>query len=104
MSDGIDQQTYPHSEEATIVERFRVVPDERVGKVLEYEMVLTDPVYYTQPVSFSKRWMPLEGGRMLAYPCTEEPWLRLIEARREQLRAGQPITAKMKDVIGVYED
>lgn len=104
MNDGVDQQTYPHSEEATIVERFRLVPHERVGKVLEYEMTLTDPVYYTQPVSFTKRWMPLKDGRILAYPCTEEPWLRLIEARREQFRAGQPITAKMKDVVEIYED
>ena len=103
MSDGIDQRTYPHSEEARIVERFRLVPDERVGKILEYELTMTDPVYYTAPVGFTRRWMPLEDGHIMAYNCTEEAWLRLLDARREQLREGAPITAKMSDVIDVYD-
>ena len=103
LSDGQDQRTYPHSEEATIVERIRVVPDPQVGKVMEYQLTMTDPVYYTGPVSFTKKWMPLKDGHMMAYNCTEEPWLRLLEKRREQLNAGQPVTAKMADVIDVYE-
>ena len=32
LSDGLDQRTYPHSEEATIVERFHMVPDARSGR------------------------------------------------------------------------
>lgn len=103
MNDGMDQRTYPHSEEATIVEKFHMVPDDKVGKILEYELTMTDPVYYTAPVSFTKRWMPLEDGHIMAYNCTEEPWLRLLEKRKEQLDAGEPITAKMADVIDVYE-
>lgn len=103
FSDGIDQRTYPHSEDAVMVERFRLVPDERVGKILEYELTLTDPVYYTEPVSFTRRWMPLKDGHIMAYNCTEEAWLRLLDARREQLEAGEPITASMRDVIEVYE-
>ena len=103
MTDGIDQRTYPHSEDARIVERFRLVPDERVGKILEYELTMTDPVYYTAPVGFTRRWMPLEDGHIMAYNCTEEAWLRLLDARREQLREGAPITAKMSDVIDVYD-
>jgi hypothetical protein len=102
LSDGLDQRTYPHSEEATMVERFHLVPDAKVGKILEYELTMTDPVYYTEPVHFTKRWMPLKDGHIMAYNCTEEPWLRLLDARREQLEAGQPITATMKDVIDVY--
>ncbi|WP_305098427.1 hypothetical protein [Croceibacterium aestuarii] len=103
LSDGQDQRTYPHSEEAKIVERFHLVPDEKVGKALEYELTMTDPVYYTQPISFTKKWMPLKDGHIMAYNCTEEPWLRLLDKRREQLEAGEPITAKMADVIDVYE-
>jgi hypothetical protein len=103
LSDGLDQRTYPHSEQATIVERFRLVPDARVGKVLEYELTMTDPVYYTAPVGFTRRWMPLKDGAIMAYNCTEEAWLRLLDARRKQLEAGEPITAEMRDVIGVYE-
>jgi hypothetical protein len=63
---------------------------------------MTDPVYYTEPVHFTKRWMPLKDGHIMAYNCTEEPWLRLLDARRKQFEAGQPITATMKDVIDVY--
>lgn len=103
MSDGIDQRTYPHSEDATITERFHLVPDAKVGKIMEYELTMTDPVYYTQPISFTRKWMPLKDGHIMAYNCTEEPWLRLLDKRREQLEAGQPVTAKMADVIDVYD-
>jgi hypothetical protein len=102
LSDGQDQRSYPHSEEATMVERMRLIPDAKVGKILDYELTMTDPIYYTAPVTFTKRWMPLKDGHIMAYNCTEEPWLRLLEKRREQLKAGQPITAKMADVIDVY--
>jgi hypothetical protein len=103
MNDGFDQRSYPHSDQAVIVERFRMVTDEDVGRILEYEMTMTDPVYYTEPVSFEKRWTPLEDGYIMAYNCTEEAWLRLLEARRAQLQAGEPVTARMSDVIDVYE-
>jgi hypothetical protein len=103
LSDGLDQRIYPHSEDARIVERFHMVPDDKVGKVLEYELTMTDPVYYTQPIHFTRKWMPLKDGHIMAYNCTEEPWLRLLDKRREQLEAGQPVTAKMADVIDVYE-
>jgi hypothetical protein len=103
LSDGIDQRTYPHSEEAVIVERFHLVPDAAAGKILEYEATMTDPVYYTAPVSFTRKWMPLKDGHIMAYNCTEEPWLRLLDKRREQLEAGEPVTAQMRDVIDVYD-
>lgn len=102
MTDGVDQRTYPHSDQATIVERFHLVPDAKVGKILEYEATMTDPVYYTAPVHFERKWMPLKDGHIMAYNCTEEAWLRLLDARRKQLEAGQPVTATMKDVIDVY--
>jgi len=102
LSDGIDQRTYPHSEDAVMVERFHLVPDATVGKILEYELTMTDPVYYTEPVSFTRKWMPLKDGHIMAYNCTEEAWLNLLELRRQQLEAGEPITATMKDAIDVY--
>ena len=102
FSDGQDQRSYPHSDQATMVERIRIVPDPQVGKIMEYELTMTDPVYYTAPVSFTKRWMPLKDGHIMAYNCTEESWLALLDKRREQLEAGEPITAKMSDVIDVY--
>jgi hypothetical protein len=103
MSDGYDQRSYPHSDQAKIVERIRLTPDPAVGKILDYELTMTDPVYYAAPVSFKKRWMPLKDGHIMAYNCTEEPWTALLDARREQLKAGKPVTAKMSDVINVYK-
>lgn len=103
MSDGYDQRGFPHSDQARIVERIWLTPDPQVGKILDYELTMTDPVYYTDPVGFKKRWMPLKDGHIMAYNCTEEHWLALLDARREQLKAGQPITAKLSDVIDVYE-
>jgi hypothetical protein len=103
LTDGIDQMMHPHSDQASIVERFKLVPDSKVGKILEYEMTMTDPVYYTDQVTVKRQWMPLKDGVMMPYNCSEEPWLRLLEARRKQLEAGEPITAKMSDVIDVYD-
>ncbi|MBO9575866.1 MAG: hypothetical protein J7494_09035 [Sphingobium sp.] len=103
LSDGQDQRGYPHSDQAKIVERIKLTPDAAVGKILDYEATMTDPVYYTAPVSFKKRWMPLKDGHIMAYNCSEEAWLALLDARREQLKAGKPITAKMSDVIDVYK-
>jgi hypothetical protein len=103
LSDGYDQGTYPHSDQATMVERFKLTPDKDVGKILDYELTMTDPVYYTAPVSFTKRWMPLKDGHIMAYNCTEEPWLLLLDARRKQMQEGKPITAKLSDVIDVYK-
>ena len=107
MSDGFDQRSYPHSDQARIVERIKITPDAGVGRILDYEAVMTDPVYYTAPVSFRKRWMPLKDGKLdghiMAYNCAEEPWLALIEARRAQLKAGKPVDARMSDVINLYK-
>jgi hypothetical protein len=103
LSDGQDQRSLPHSDQAKIVERIKLTPDAGVGRILDYELTMTDPVYYTAPVSFKKRWMPLKDGHIMAYNCTEEPWLSLLDARREQLKAGKPITAKMSDVVDVYK-
>jgi hypothetical protein len=103
LSDGQDQRGFPHSDQAKMIERIKLTPDAAVGKILDYEFEMTDPVYYTAPVGFKKRWMPLEDGHIMAYNCTEEPWLLLLDARRQQLAEGKPITAKMSDVIDVYK-
>ena len=66
---------------------------------------MTDPVYYTEPVTASRKWARLENGAILPYNCTEEPWMKLLDMRREQLHAGEPVTATMADVYAteMYE-
>ena len=54
LVEQVDQQ-YAHSNQATIVERYRMI-EENGRKVLIAEMTMTDPVFYTQPVTTEKRW------------------------------------------------
>jgi hypothetical protein len=88
-----------------MTERFSLHKDEAGTEYLAWEMTLTDPVYYTEPVTASRKWARLENGSILPYNCTEEPWLKLLEMRRKQLNAGQPVTATMADVYAteMYE-
>lgn len=105
ITDGQDQRTHPHSDQARMQERFSLHTDSAGTEYLLYEMTLTDPVYYTEPVSSTRKWARLENGSILPYNCTEEPWLKLLEMRRQQLKAGKPVTATMADVYAteMYE-
>lgn len=105
ITDGQDQRTHPHSDQARMTERFSLHTDEAGVEYLAWEMRMTDPVYYTEPVTASRKWARLENGAILPYNCTEEPWLKLLEMRRGQLHAGQPVTATMADVYAteMYE-
>jgi hypothetical protein len=81
---------YPHSENATIVERYTVEgKDEQGRRILKAEMTMTDPDFYTEPVKAEKRWAQVPNGRLLPYECNEEFW----HARLEELaqKAGVPL-------------
>lgn len=106
LSDGQDQRSFPHSDQAKITERFSMNVDADGNRTIDYEMTMVDPVYYTEPVSATAQWAPTPPGRqLLAYDCPEEAWLKLLDLRRAQLRAGEPITATMADVYAteMYE-
>jgi hypothetical protein len=105
LTDGQDQRNYPHSDQATITERFSMETRDDGLRIIDYEMTLTDPVYYTEPVTYTARWQPLPDGQILPYNCTEEPWFKLLDMRRAQLNAGEPVTATMTDVYAteMYE-
>jgi hypothetical protein len=102
LTAGQDHIFHPHSDQAKIVERFRLGKTATGGRMILYEMTLTDPVYYTEPVKVERKWDETPDGHIIAYNCPEEAWTRLLDARRAQLKAGKPVTAKMKDVIEVY--
>jgi hypothetical protein len=56
----------PASESASIVERF--TPSEQ-GDRLDYEIVVTDPEVFTEPVQLTKYWLSLPGQVLDAYNC-----------------------------------
>jgi hypothetical protein len=83
LVEQVDQR-YAHSDQAHIVERYRLTTGARGEKVLVAEMTMTDPVFYTEPVSAEKRWALVPNGHLLPYECNEEAWLDHLEelARR----------------------
>jgi hypothetical protein len=102
LLDGQDQGANPYSEQATIDERFSV-EDVNGTKVLTYQATITDPVYYTEPIKFERRYQPYDGF-VIPYACQDELWYELLELRREQLKAGKPVEARMSDVYKVREE
>lgn len=74
LVDQVDQR-YPHSDQATIVERYKLAgTDDQGRRILEVEMTMTDPTFYTAPVVVTKRWAQVPNGRLLPYECAEEIW------------------------------
>ena len=78
LVEQVDQQ-YAHSDQARIVERYRLEKDAKGQKVLVAEMTLTDPVFYTEPVTAVKRWSFVPNGHLLPYECAEETWQKRLE-------------------------
>lgn len=102
LLDGLDKSATPHSEEATIDERFFLEEDDNGTLVLTYQATITDPVYYTEPVEVEKKYEPHDGF-ILPYNCQDELWYELLDMRREQLEADEPIDARMSDVYEARE-
>jgi hypothetical protein len=80
LVDQVDQRNTPHSDEATIVERYRIEGTDNQGRrILVAEMTMTDPKFYNEPVVLTKRWAQVPNGRALPYECNEEVWRDHIE-------------------------
>jgi hypothetical protein len=90
LIDQVDQRNTSHSDQATIVERYRLDgKDEQGRRILVAEMTMTDPVFYTEPVRMEKRWAQVPNGRLLPYECDEEVWRDRIEKLARD--AGVPV-------------
>jgi hypothetical protein len=102
LLDGQDQAANPFSEQAVIDERFSL--DEVNGtKVLTYQATITDPIYYTEPVKIERKYQTYDGF-IIPYGCQDELWYELLELRRTQLEAGEPVEARMSDVYKIREE
>jgi hypothetical protein len=76
----------PHSDQAKIVERY-TLGVENGRRVITNEWTMTDPLYLTEPMSGTKRWSELVGGRLLNYECDEPEWDEIVQ----RLLAGDEI-------------
>jgi hypothetical protein len=85
LKEAVDQSRFPHSDQARIVEEYTLETTEDGGKVLTAQMTMTDPAFYTAPVTAEKKWSYLPDVRLLPYECNEPAW----EARLDELSAQQ---------------
>jgi len=81
LEEQVDQ-TYAHSDQARIVERFRLSTDEKGARVLTDQMTLTDPLFYTKPVTMEKKWALIPNGHVLSYNCTLPDWQHHLDELR----------------------
>ena len=73
LKEQVDQR-YAHSANAKIVERYHAEKDAKGGNVLVAEMTMTDPTFYTQPITATKKWSQIPNGHLMTYECDEETW------------------------------
>ena len=85
LVEQLDQRTTPHSDEATIVERYRLDGTDAQGRrILTAEMTMTDPKFYSEPVKLTRKWAQVPNGRLLPYECNEEVWRDRVEMLAEK--------------------
>jgi hypothetical protein len=85
LVEQVDQQ-YAHSDQAHIVERYRLTTGADSKKVLVAEMTMTDPAFYTKPVVVEKKWALVPNGHLLPYECAEEGWRKHLEQLEEKAK------------------
>jgi hypothetical protein len=74
LKEAVDQSA-AHSDEAHILEKYWLSRDAKGRKILNLELTLTDPRFYTKPVTVRRTWVAAEPGtRMLDYECNEPAW------------------------------
>jgi len=83
LEEQVDQAS-AHAENAKNVERYTLGTDEKGKKILSAEMTLTDPEFYTEPVTVTKTWEAAPDTRMLSYDCTEPAWEDHLEALKQK--------------------
>lgn len=66
----LDEVANPQSDQSHVVEKWTKFPD---GDMIYVEYTVTDPVYYTEPLTI-QRWLKrAPGARVADYDCAENP-------------------------------
>jgi hypothetical protein len=50
---------------------------------------MTDPAFYTRPISETKRWSIVPSGFLMTYECNEPIWQRHLEQLKKAAPASQ---------------
>jgi hypothetical protein len=89
LVEQVDQR-YPHSDRARVTERYQLTTGARGERVLVIDMTLTDPVFYTRPVTAQKKWQQVPDGHLLPYDFAEEGWRKHLEDLERRAAPGRP--------------
>ncbi len=73
---------HPHSDNATVLERYHQQTGPMNEDLLVATMTLTDPDFYTAPLIETKTWLRDAQARMLPYECAEPTWYERLEELR----------------------
>ncbi len=84
LMEQVDQAA-AHSDQARIVERYTLGRNDAGRRIISAELTMTDPVFYTAPVTVTKQWAELANGRMLHYECNEPDWEDFLNQRRREI-------------------
>ena len=80
LDEQLDQRTTPHSDAATIVERYHLDGIDAKGRrLLAADVTMNDPEFYTEPLTLKLRWAQVPNGRLLPYDCNEELWRERLD-------------------------
>jgi hypothetical protein len=71
-----NQLGIPQSQESVLVERFTPAAD---GSRLDYDLTVTDPVYFTEPVLLERDWIYIPDAEVRPYECSEAAYQRPTE-------------------------
>lgn len=89
---------FPHSENAVIEERYRMRYDDDGTPIIVNDWTMTDPDFYTEPVSRQREWKPLGEDRHLhEYACMEDQWVERETYLLERFREGDPVIANQEE-------
>ena len=88
MKEQVDQR-YAHSANAKILERFHLEKADKGQTRLVDDITLTDPEFYTRPISFTRKWTRDPVGHMMPYECDEEAWINHLKDLRKAKAAAK---------------
>jgi hypothetical protein len=89
---------FPHSADAVIEERYELTSKADGTPVIVNDWTMTDPAFYTEPVSRRREWKPLGHNRHLVeYACMEDQWNEREAYLLERFRSGDPVIANQAD-------
>jgi hypothetical protein len=88
LVEQVDQR-YPHSDRARVIERYQLTTSPRGERMIVVDMTMTDPLFYTRPVTGQKKWVEVLNGHLLPYDCAEEGWRKRIEQLEKSATANR---------------